>query len=193
MPLVRLNGNTVTHSGCGCSLRTASWLATLVPRSPEPSRSSAVDGVTLLPLVSKYFGRPRIVEPPFPGVQGEIVRSCIRLYSQCSWARVFRKSSSGVASSIALATVALTGLRSICHVDEGVVEFFVVSEYLSTSERLAATLSVTAGCCGANLRVRTMVAHDERLFPPTSQTESDERGKVEVGFGICCASSMLGA
>ena len=121
------------------------------------------------------------------------VRSCTRLYSQCSCARVSRRSSNGVASPLTLATLALAGLRNMLHLDEGVVEFVVVSEYLSTSERLAATLSVTAGCCGANLRVRTMVAHDERLFPPTSQTESDERGRVEVGVGICCASGMLGA
>ena len=121
------------------------------------------------------------------------VCSCTRLYSQCSCARVSRRSSNGVASSLTLATLALIGLRSMLHVDECVVEFFAVSEYLSTSARLAATLSVTAGCCGANLRVRTMVAHDERVFPPTSQTGSDERGRVEVGFGICCASDILGA
>ena len=56
----------------------------------------------------------------------------------------------------------LLGLRNMLQVDEGVVEFFAVSEYFSTSKRLNASALELVGGCGASLRARTIVAHDGR-------------------------------
>ena len=104
-----------------------------------------------------------------------------------------RRSSNGVTSPLSLATLALVGLRSMLQVDEGVVEFFVESDFLGGGIpcRALSKPELSLGC-GTGLRAATS-AHDERLFPPTPQTGSDQRGRVEVGFGICCTSDMLGA
>ena len=104
-----------------------------------------------------------------------------------------RRSSNGVTSPLSLATLALVGLRSMLQVDEGVVEFFVGSDFLGGGIpcRALSKPELSLGC-GTGLRAAT-VAHDECVFPPTPQTGSDERGKVEVGFGVCCVSGMLGA
>ena len=106
---------------------------------------------------------------------------------------MLRKSSNGVVSSTTLAILTLAGLRSIFQVDGSMVEFFVGNGFLDGGIpcRVWSKPELSLGC-GAGLRAAT-VAHDECVFPPTSQTGSDERGKVEVGFGICCASDMLGA
>ena len=104
-------------------------------------------------------------------------------------------SSKGVVSSVVLAILALVGLRNIVQVDDGMIEFFVGGDFPDVGIlalcRASSEPKLLFGC-GTGLRAAT-VAHDECVFPPTSQTESDERGRVEVGFGICCASGMLGA
>ena len=107
---------------------------------------------------------------------------------------MLRMSSNGVASSAALAMLALIRL-GLLHMAQYVcvVVSFAVSECFSTSKRFAATLLETVGCCGANLRSRTIAAHDDRGPPPTSPTGMAGKGKVEVGFGICGASCMLSA
>jgi hypothetical protein len=87
------------------------------------------------------------------------------------------------------------GLLHIAQDVCGVVSL-VVSEFPSSdtsARRLEAGVLMLAACCGTSLRARTISAHDDRGPPPSSPAGMAERGKVEVGFGICDASCMLSA
>ena len=107
---------------------------------------------------------------------------------------MLRRSSNGAATSAVLAMLVLVRF-GLLHIAQGecVIVSLVVSECFRTSKRLAATLLGIGGCCGANLRSRTIAAHDDRGPPPTSPTGMAGKGKGEVGFGICGASCMLSA
>jgi hypothetical protein len=105
---------------------------------------------------------------------------------------VLRASSKVGVLVVVLAMLELWGLRSTVHEAEDVAFLLQldVSDWLLAPRVTFKELRVCVRLTG---NFAAIAAHDGRVFPPTSQTGSDERGRVEVGFGICCASDMLGA